>query len=284
VTARPVRQLVVTADDFGLSIEVNEAVERAHREGILTAASLMVSGRAAGDAVRRAKRLPGLRVGLHVVLRDGVPTLGRAMLSDLVGADGRLRSDWVLYGAHLLFSPRARRQLALEVSAQFAAFRGSGLELDHVDAHGHFHLHPLIAGEVIRNAAGAGVAFVRAPREPAGVLNRIEAPRRRLRDVVVARFARMLAVRVGRAGLRTPDQVFGVAWSGAMTQTRLLQLMAHLPEGLSEIYTHPATSDAFEGAAAGYRYVEEFAALTAPEVVEAVEKSAVRLGGFTDFR
>jgi chitin disaccharide deacetylase len=284
VTAHSAKQLVVTADDFGLSLEINEAVERAHREGILTAASLMVSGRAAGDAVRRAKRLPGLRVGLHVVLLEGAPTLNRAMLSDLVGADGRFRSDWVPYGAHMLFSPGARRQLALEVAAQFAAFRASGLELDHVDAHGHFHLHPLIAGEVIRHAARHGVAFVRAPREPAGVLKRIEKQRRRLQHIVVARFARILALRLRRAGLRTPDQVFGIAWSGAMTQKRLLGLIAHLPDGLSEIYTHPATSNAFDGAAAGYRYIEEFAALTAPQVVDAAQNSAARLGGVSDFR
>ena len=70
--------LIVTADDFGAAVEVNEAVEAAHRTGILTAASLMVSGAAAGDAVARARRNPNLRVGLHLVLVEGRPTLPAA--------------------------------------------------------------------------------------------------------------------------------------------------------------------------------------------------------------
>src|SRR5471032_3146050 len=68
------RALILTADDFGLHTRVNEAVERAHRNGVLSSASLMVAGDAAADAVERARRLPTLRVGLHVVLADGRPS------------------------------------------------------------------------------------------------------------------------------------------------------------------------------------------------------------------
>jgi len=69
------KQLIVTADDFGVAREVNDAVEVAHRGGVLTAASLMVSAPAAADAVERARRMPSLRVGLHLVLVDGRPVL-----------------------------------------------------------------------------------------------------------------------------------------------------------------------------------------------------------------
>jgi hopanoid biosynthesis associated protein HpnK len=165
VTAQAARQLVVTADDFGLSLEVNEAVERAHRAGILTAASLMVSGAAAADAVRRARRLPRLRVGLHVVLLEGAPTLDRALLARLVGADGRFPASAALQGARAFFSPGGRRQAAREIAAQFAAFHATGLALDHVDAHRHFQLHPVVAGEIIGQAARYPVGFVRCPRE-----------------------------------------------------------------------------------------------------------------------
>jgi predicted glycoside hydrolase/deacetylase ChbG (UPF0249 family) len=65
------KYLIVTADDFGLHESVNEAVEQASQAGVLTAASLMVGAPAAADAVRRARKLPHLRVGLHLVLADG---------------------------------------------------------------------------------------------------------------------------------------------------------------------------------------------------------------------
>jgi hopanoid biosynthesis associated protein HpnK len=283
VTAGATRGLVVTADDFGLSLEVNEAVERAHRHGILTTASLMVSAPAAADAIRRARRLPGLRVGLHVVLIAGAPTLAPAMLAGLVGGDGQLRGNPLKQGVHVLINRRARTGLAREIAAQFAAFRATGLALDHVDGHGHFHVHPLIAGDIIGHARDAGAAFVRAPREPHSVLRSVAAGRRGAAAIAAAPFARLLAARVRRAGLRTADQVFGLAWSGAMTRQRLAALIVRLPPGLSEIYTHPATADVFAGAAQGYRYEEELAALTAPEVVAAAHQCGARLGGFTDF-
>jgi len=279
---RGAKELVVTADDFGAALEVNEAVERAHREGILSAASLIVTAPAATDAVRRAARMPRLRVGVHLVLIDGPAALPARRLPDLTGDDGRLRADRVGYGGKLLLSRSARSQLAQEIAAQFALFRATGLTLDHVDAHQHFHLHPLIGREVVRQAAANGARFVRVPREPWRVLKRLEVHPPGAR-ALLAPFARLLARRVSDAGLRTPDQVFGLAWSGAMTSDRLVGLIGHLPQGLTEIYTHPATGGAFAGAAAGYRYSEELAALIAPEVIEAARISGARLGGFSDF-
>jgi hypothetical protein len=80
----------------------------------------------------------------------------------------------------------------------------------------------------------------------------------------------------------TPDQVFGLAWSGAMTEARLAGLIAHLPEGVTEIYTHPATSPDFAGAAPGYRYREELAALTSPDLRRQIAAAGVASGGFAD--
>jgi hopanoid biosynthesis associated protein HpnK len=275
------KQLVVTADDFGLSLEVNEAVERAHRQGILTAASLMVSAPATADAVTRARRLPRLNVGLHLVLVEGTPTLPSHRVPGLLDGEGRLRRDMARLGAHLVLSSSLRRQLAQEVAAQFEAFSATGLVLDHVDAHKHFHLHPLVARELVKHAERYG-ACVRTPLEPAHVLIRVEG-RRQIHGRGVAPFARLLSRRLRRAGLRFPDQVFGLAWSGAMTRRRLLGLLAHLPAGLSEIYTHPAMRGGFLGAAAGYHYEEELAALMAPEVAAAAARAGASLGGFREF-
>jgi hopanoid biosynthesis associated protein HpnK len=263
------KHLVVTADDFGLAPEVNDAVETAHRHGILTATSLMVAGPAAQDAVARARRLPRLRVGLHIVLVEGSPMLPAERVSDLIDTQGCFRTDMARLGLDIAMRRSARRQVAAEIEAQFEAFRASGLTLDHVNAHKHFHLHPTIAGEIIAVGARYGLRGLRVPREPASVLSAVEPQAAHTNALLTAPWAALLARRARRAGLQTPDAVFGLAWSGAMTTSRLLGLLQHLPEGRSEIYMHPATADDFAGHAPGYRYAEELKALIAPEVVVA---------------
>src|SRR4029077_14106178 len=131
---RSLNRLIVTADDFGLADEVNEAVEIAHRSGILSAASLMVASPGAADAVRRARAMPGLAVGLHAVLVEAKPALPPGQVPDLVGSDGHFRTDMGALAVDIAFKPRVRRQVAAEITAQFQAFRATGLRLDHVNA------------------------------------------------------------------------------------------------------------------------------------------------------
>ena len=133
----------------------------------------------------------------------------------------------------MFFLPKVRGQLAAEIEAQFAAFAATGLKLDHVNAHKHFHLHPTIAGLMVKVGKRHGVKGARVPLEPQAVLAQIEQHRRSGTVALTAPFARALRSRFRRAGIAAPDQVFGLAWSGAMTAPRLRGLIEHLPEGLS---------------------------------------------------
>ena len=267
-------QLVVTADDFGADEAVNEAVEIAHREGVLTAASLMVTGTAAADAVARAKRLPALGVGLHLVLVEGRPALPAERIPDLVDDSGRFRTNMALAGARFALSPAARRQLAAEIEAQFAAFAATGLPLDHVNAHKHFHVHPVIGRLVIEAARRHGARAIRAPIEPG--------PPGGSARLAVA-FARRLRTCAARAGIAAPGRVFGLADSGRMDEERVLAALGGVSDGLNELYLHPAVRDDWPGHAPGYRYRAELAALTAPAVREVVRARGLRLGSFADF-
>jgi chitin disaccharide deacetylase len=262
--------------------EVNAAVEEAHQHGILTAASLMVTGRAAADAVALARRLPRLRTGLHVVLVEGVPALPAEKVQGLVGPAGRFRTDMARLSFDIAMRPAVRAQLRAEIEAQFRAYHATGLTLDHVNAHKHFHLHPLVAREVIAVGARFGLRALRVPREPAAVLAKAEAGRGGFPRYVTP-WLRLLARRARRAGLRAPDAVFGLAWSGAMSAARLRRLIPHLRSGLTEIYFHPGTRDGFIDAAPGYRYADELAALTDPDVIALTRRPDVMLGGFSDF-
>ncbi|TXM71033.1 hopanoid biosynthesis-associated protein HpnK [Methylobacterium sp. WL120] len=277
------KRLVVTADDFGLSREVNDAVEQAHRDGILTAASLMVSAPAAADAVARARRMPSLRVGLHLVLVEAWPTLPAAQLPDLTDADGLMRRDMERLGLDLALKPAARRQLSAEITAQFEAFRATGLLLDHVNAHKHFHVHPLIAGAVLAIGPRYGMRAIRVPREPRAVLRLAEPGATPRAALDTAPWAALLAVRARRMSLTIPDRTLGLAWSGAMTPPRVAALLANLPDGLTELYTHPATAGGFPGEAPGYAYAAERDALVAPEAMAILAREKIIRGGFSDF-
>jgi hopanoid biosynthesis associated protein HpnK len=262
--------LRITADDFGLSESVNEAVERAHCDGVLTDASLMVGGPAAADAVRRARALPSLRIGLHLVVVEGRAVLPPGAIPDLVDADGWFPADQLRLGLRYAFVPHVRAQLALEIAAQFAAFAATGLRLAHADAHKHMHLHPTVGRLMIRSGGAHGLDRIRIPREPAHVLaaccHRVGIGARAL-----AAWTTLLRAQAAHAGLRCDRYVFGLAWSGDMTRERLLRLAMHLPDDPCELYLHPAARpDSLLGRLMpGYRQQDEFAALLDPAVIGA---------------
>jgi hopanoid biosynthesis associated protein HpnK len=275
-------QLIVTADDFGLAEEINEAVEIAHRRGILSAASLTVAGPAAADVVTRARRLPKLRVGLHLVLVEAKPMPPPRQIPGLVDRSGQMRCDLIRLGFELARSARLRSQLRNEIDAQFAAFRATGLHLDHVDVHKHYHLHPVVGREVVAAARRFGAPAVRAPVEPLSVIRRAEHRTSTAASLALACLARLLQWRVRHAGLLAPDAVFGLAWSGAFSTDRLLGLLHDLPRGTVEIYMHPATQDQFCGSARGYRYSEELKALCAAQALTQLRRFGPEPTGYSD--
>jgi chitin disaccharide deacetylase len=233
------QRLTVTADDFGLSEAVNEAVEQAHRAGALDAASLMVAGPAAVDAVQRARTMPDLHIGLHLVVIEGPAVLPCAEIPELVDAQGWFPSDQLRLGINYFARPRIRRQLAAEIRAQFAGFAATGLTLHHADAHKHMHLHPTVGRLMLDIGSEFGLARVRIPAEPPAVLARC-GTRVGLGGHALYRWTRVLRRQVRAAGMATTDHCFGIAWSGHMTRDRLQLLLTELPDGESEIYLHPA--------------------------------------------
>jgi chitin disaccharide deacetylase len=266
------RRLIVTADDFGLAIPVNEAVERAHRFGILSAASLMVTGAAARDAVARARRMPKLGVGLHLALGDGRPALPPQAVSELVGPDGRFFDDPWRVGVKIYCNATARRQAEAEIRAQLLAFWRTGLTLDHVNGHHHFHLHPTVQEILLKLAPEFDIRAIRVPREPPLLAWRAtgEGLLRRLGTwLLQARMTARMRNRLRAAGIDTNDWLLGLGDTGHMGVARLRGYLAHLPDGISELYFHPAVERwaGHEAWPSGYESRGEFEALTDPEVM-----------------
>lgn len=237
------RRVIFTADDFGLSPAVNAAVERAHREGVLSSASLMVGAASAAEAVACARRNPGLAVGLHLVVVCGRAVLPFSQIPDLVDENGEFTTDLVGAGFKYFFVPRVRHQLAAEIRGQFEAFRATGLMLDHVNAHHHMHLHPTVLSLLLEIGADFGMRAVRVLAEPpllswlSGERGRVS---RALRAVLLRPWSRRVGKQLHRRGIATADRLVGLHDTGRMTAARVVKVLRELPEGTTEIFFHPA--------------------------------------------
>jgi chitin disaccharide deacetylase len=282
-----VKRLIVTADDFGLAEPVNEAIEEAHLNGILTTASLMVGGPASRDAVARAKRLPSLRVGLHLVLVEGRPVLPPASIPGLVDKNGEFSAPLAQAGIRFFLLPGVRSQLEAEIRAQFQAFRTTSLPLDHVNGHNHMHLHPTVLTVALKVGREFGLAAVRVPHEPplrSWRISQRSLVSRLAAGLSLTPWTGLMRARLKQQKLRCNDFIFGMFDTGAMTTEQTLRIIGHLPDGVTEIYFHPATRRCpeIDRTMPEYRHEEEFAALTSPLVKEALQAANIERISFSD--
>jgi chitin disaccharide deacetylase len=281
------KKVIVTGDDFGLAVPVNEAIEEAHERGILTTASLMVGGEAAADAVRRAQQLPSLRVGLHLVLVEGQSILPPARIPDLVDSQGQFQAHLFRAGVNYFFRPGVRRQIESEIRAQFDAFGDTGLSLDHVNAHNHFHLHPTVFNLLLKVGRDYGLKSVRFPNEPPVVSWRCSKKglgSKLANHLFLAPWMCLMKKRLLNAHLRFNDFIFGMANSGAMTMDLVLQFLGYLPEGVTEIYFHPSKRRCpqIDRTMPDYRHEEEFDALVSTRLREEFQTLSIQRIAFSD--
>jgi hopanoid biosynthesis associated protein HpnK len=232
-------QVIFNADDFGRSSSINRAVLQAHRDGVLTSASLMVTGDAVEEAVALAHGTPTLAVGLHLVLSDGGPASPPAEIPHLLARSGHFPTNparvWIQY----IFSPAARAEMTRELRAQFERFAATGLPLDHVDAHQHLHMHPAVWGAVLPLAGEYGAGGVRLPRDDfwlAMCYDRSHAAIKAVWAVVFGILCRVYARDLDRAGdhagehaaprLAVADRVYGLMQSGHMEEAYVLRVLS----------------------------------------------------------
>ncbi len=239
------RFAIITGDDFGSSPAVNRGIIEAHERGILTSASLLVTGEAFAEAVALAKTHPGLAVGLHLVVSSGRAALGPGEIPNLVDAEGRFSSRLFRAGLRFRFNPRVRRELHLEIRAQLEKFRRTGLTLSHVDGHQHFHVHPVVLGMLIELAEEFGIRAIRLPGEELSTTLALDHSRLLTKAVYCGVFGwlrRCGERRLRAAGIEFADRVYGLLQTGRMTEEYLLGLIPRIPAARVEIYSHPTIS------------------------------------------
>lgn len=236
--------LIINADDFGFSDDVNTAIIQAHEEGILTSTSLMVTGDAAQNAIALAKNHPHLAVGLHLVLVCGKSVLPPAQIPHLVDSQGNFSDNPTQAGLNYQFNQATRAELRLEIAAQLEKFRDSGLNLSHVDGHLHLHVHPVILNILTEFAAEFQIKFIRLPSEE--LTKNLKIDRRNLLIKIVWSIVFGQLRNYGESLLKThnikfADRVYGLLQTGNMSEEYLLSLIPQIEAELVEIYAHPTS-------------------------------------------
>src|SRR5262249_17402554 len=264
------RRLVVNADDFGRSPGINAAVIRAHREGILTTASLMMNEPATDEAVQLARENPRLGVGLHLTLLCGRPALTAREIPGLLNGNGCFSDNPVIVGFRYFFNLGLRAQLRAEIQAQFERFRATGLPLDHVNGHLHLHLHPTVFGILMESAREWGITHLRLTCEPFWLDARL-ARGHWLYRAGHALIHRLLSGRARPALLqnkiRHTQRVFGLLQNARVDEAYMSKLLPALPAGDSELYSHPSLD----------QFKNEFDALISPRLKAMVQSLGIRL-------
>ena len=245
----------------------------------------MVSAPAAAEAVEIAKSLTDLKVGLHIVLSNGKPTLPAADIPALVNSDGEFSSSQVSSGVKMFFNAEAKFQLEKEIRAQFEAFKATGLTLDHVNAHNHMHLHPTVFSLILTIGSEFGLSAIRIPNEPpleSIIQDNKDKLKRFAQYLFFKPFVSSMKKQCAIRDIKFNDTIFGLYDSGHMNIDTLIRILPHVEEGLTEIYMHPATErwDDIDPAANDYEFEAEFKALSHARIKRAVEKFDIQLSGF----
>lgn len=264
------KHVLFSADDFGLSIEVNEAIEIAHHQGMLSTANLMVAGAAAQDAIRRAKKMPNLKVGLHLVVIEGPAVLPYSEIPLIINADNQFPSNQLKMGIDYFFKSKIQHQLRREIKAQLQAFIDTGLTLDHIDVHKHMHLHPSVGKMLIELGQEFNVRNIRVPHELVKTLMAVDQTKHKenIGNILIQHWTKVLKYQLRRANMRYLDWCFGLSWCGHMNFEKISKLLANLPQGRSEIFFHPSVSHSglYQNLMPDYEPTKELETLCHPDL------------------
>jgi chitin disaccharide deacetylase len=272
------KRLIVNADDFGMSREVNAGVITAYREGLVSSASVMANGLAFAEAAQLAKEHPGLHVGVHLNVIEGMPVSPPNEVSSLVSRSGRfLGSSWRFVARHWLGGIR-ERELISELAAQIQKVVDAGLNPSHVDSHTHIHGLPGVLPSVLVAASRFGLKRVRCPHETTiGHSHHSVRLGSRMRSLIVRGLSTGARRTLEQHDVRTPDHFIGPMFMGTLHTSTLVRIIESLPEGVSEIMCHPSQD---RGADRHIARDEELRAFTSQAAKDAIKAHAVELVGF----
>jgi len=277
------KQLIINADDFGLHPVINKGIIKGHSEGIITSTSLMPSSPFFDEAVQLAKANPSLGVGIHLTLVGGVEPACTSGVNSLLTADGVFAEDYTVFAKKWYTGSIKKNELVKELETQIEKVLAADIKPTHIDSHQHMHVLPGIAGIVVRLCEKYGIKKIRMPGEnifwsggfAAGMGRKIG------RDGLS--FCAMLAKgKAKSAGLVYPQHFFGMLAGGNLNAELVKNILLNLPEGTSEIMTHPGLDSAelAKHFTWGYHWQDELGAFLSAENKKIVREHGIKLINF----
>lgn len=282
----PRRQLIVNADDFGLTTSINAGILGAHQRGLVRSASLLVTTPGFADAIALAQQFPTLDLGLHLALTSLPPVLDPAQIRSLVTPAGRFL-PLMVWQRRVLSGQIASSEVRAELFAQAARAQATGLTFTHIDGHHHCHLFGPVATVVAEIAAAYQIPYIRRVPTP-----RLLPPLAAGAESLVAGVGATLKqgwlsladARWGGAFAhnRRPTAFFGFAFPSSLAAWQML--VAALPAGVSELMCHPGLADPTVEMLDSYidEREAELRWLCQPEVQATISRAGVHLTSFRD--
>ena len=274
------RYIIINADDFGRHAEINRAVEQGLVHGCLRSATVMPGGAAFAGAIDIARRHEALGLGVHFTLVDGNPILPPSEIPSLVAEDGRFLPDHTALLRRYLKGGVNLEEVRRELAAQLRKVEATGVPISHVDSHQHMHTLPGIIDIVLDLAVSARIRAVRAPRTPlfAGAFGGLG----QLVGRLGLTLAQLAAVKAHRRGLAVTEHFAGIVAGEAISEAELLKLIAHLPQGTTEVMMHPGTCNEVLQEDSGWQhdFEEELRAITSPRVMAALREEEIESVNF----
>jgi chitin disaccharide deacetylase len=275
---------ILNADDFGLSPGINRGIIEAHREGIVTSASLMATGDAFEEAVTFAHEYPRLSVGIHLTLVEGRPVLPPDRIPSLVTVNGCFYQSLSIFLRKWFMGQIRMQDVEREFAAQIESAIDHGIRIDKLDSHMHLHLLPSVFPTVLALARRYHIAAVRLPTEGVLGLSNATTVGGWCRRAVLTTLSAFRSHRLVKAGRLHSRRCIGVAESGQLTEEALLQMLQRLRPGLTEIMVHPGYCDSVLDnwpQSRRYKREQELTALTSPRVKALIQRHRIKLVSYS---
>jgi hopanoid biosynthesis associated protein HpnK len=273
-------KIILNADDFGRSPSINAAVLRAHQAGVLTSASLMITGDAAESAVAMARDNPALAVGLHVVIANGRAALPPPQIPHLTGGDGLFSARAAQSGLRYFLSRTIQKELMREMREQFDRFAATGLPLSHVDSHMHMHVIPPVFTQIVSLAEQYGARGFRLPRDDLRLALRYDSRNTAAKTawaIVFGLLCRVQLSRLQKSGLAITRRVYGLLQSGQMCEGYVIRILREINVPTAELYFHPSVQKGDEPLGPN---PDDLATLLSPSVRNVIEERGLRLSTY----
>jgi hopanoid biosynthesis associated protein HpnK len=238
------KRIIINADDFGLSEAVNSAVAKAHTEGVLTSSTIMTNMPAADEAVKIAKKLPGLGVGVHLNLSQGAPLSKDGSVACLLNSNGEFAISPFKLSVLSIAGHKIRNAIRTELTAQIQWLLDKGLTPTHLDSHYHIHTLPPIYPIVCDLARRFEIGAVRYTFEPKDIC-RMPWPLPAEHGRQRARTARIMARinRIQDSRFLKTDALLGIAHKGKIDVSFFKAVTLYSTAQTAEVMTHPGLAD-----------------------------------------